>query len=149
MSPNTLEDTFHLGIKALFRDDAGQVLLMQVNPAELSGHNLAYWDLPGGRIQSGETPQEALRREVQEEMGVSSFEIGTHLGMFLSNIRIPIKEHGTVGLILSVYECQLGTDTSPELSSEHLSYKWVKPSEASEMLKMKFSLEFCKLVDAL
>jgi 8-oxo-dGTP diphosphatase len=47
----------------LFRDAAGRVLL--VKPSYKSG-----WDIPGGYVEPGESPKQAARREVLEELGI-------------------------------------------------------------------------------
>lgn len=48
----------------LFRDDAGRVLL--VKPTYKQG-----WDIPGGYVEPGESPKQAARRELHEELGIS------------------------------------------------------------------------------
>src|SRR6266545_4601620 len=47
----------------LFRDAAGRVLL--VKPSYKAG-----WDIPGGYVEPGESPKQAARREVLEELGI-------------------------------------------------------------------------------
>lgn len=49
---------------ALFLDEAGRVLL--VEPTYKPN-----WEIPGGMIEHGETPSEACRREVEEELGLT------------------------------------------------------------------------------
>ena len=53
---------FHVTIKGLFFDERGRILLVR----EPSG----VWDLPGGRLEHGETFHAALRRECREEMAL-------------------------------------------------------------------------------
>jgi 8-oxo-dGTP diphosphatase len=47
----------------LFRDEQGRVLL--VKPSYKPG-----WDIPGGYVEPGESPKQAARREVLEELGI-------------------------------------------------------------------------------
>lgn len=142
------EDLFHLGIKALVLDKAGKVLLLKVNPAELHGsnNNNDYWDLPGGRIHRDCDIDETLEREVQEELGVTGVSIVKPLGMYLSNIRIPLQDGSDVGLILSIYECTLPAKAKIELSFEHIAYDWFAPAEAANLLHVKYPKDFCELV---
>lgn len=47
----------------------GRVLICQ----RRAGQAMAFqWEFPGGKIEPGETPEEALRRELQEELGIDA-----------------------------------------------------------------------------
>lgn len=51
--------------KAIISNDKNEFLILKQKIGE---HEI--WDLPGGRIEFGETPQETLMREVKEEVGL-------------------------------------------------------------------------------
>ena len=139
------EDLFHLGIKALIQNQEGKILLLKVNLKQLSGQAEAYWDIPGGRIQKGDTVEQTLRREVEEETGIKSIQNPKQLAMVLSNIRIPIGSED-VGLVLAIFTCAIKPDASIELSEEHTHMEWFSPKEAAEFLKIKYPPEFTSLV---
>lgn len=144
----TVEDTFHLGVKALIRNEQGDILLLQVNSARLNDDKNEYWDLPGGRVQRGHTVLDTLRREVEEETGVKEIDGTRQIGMVLSNIRIPVGDE-SVGLILSIYECNIPKDIPITISDEHLGYKWFSPAHAAHLLGVKYPVEFCEQVERL
>lgn len=137
------EDIFHLGIKALIRNERGEILLLHVDPAEVGGKE--YWDIPGGRVQRGHGVEETLLREIEEETGVRDVEIGKHLGMVLSPIRLTV-ETGDVGLILSIYECAIPNSATIVPSDGMIEYAWLSPTEAAKRLANKYPPEFCAIV---
>lgn len=55
-------------VAGVLRDSDGRVLLAQ-RPA--GKHMAGYWEFPGGKIAPGENGEQALARELTEELGVS------------------------------------------------------------------------------
>jgi len=54
-------------VAGIFRDAHGRVLLAQ----RAAGKHLAgLWEFPGGKCEAGEPPEQALRRELHEEIGL-------------------------------------------------------------------------------
>ena len=45
----------------------GKILLAQRSPTD---RNAGLWEFPGGKIESGETPEACLKRELEEEFGI-------------------------------------------------------------------------------
>jgi len=126
----TKEDTFHLGVKALIRNPNKEILLLE----RITKFNKTYWDLPGGRLQKGEFLLETLKREILEEIGLN--DIG-HIQPFvtvLTDIRIQNTQEEDVGLIFSIFLCDIPYPFSPELSDEHVDFKWVTATECVKKL---------------
>ncbi|MGD9898186.1 MAG: (deoxy)nucleoside triphosphate pyrophosphohydrolase [Calditrichaceae bacterium] len=52
-------------VAALIFNESGQILITQ---RQKDSHLGGYWEFPGGRVEKDETSDEALRREIKEEV---------------------------------------------------------------------------------
>lgn len=79
------------------------------------------WEFPGGKVESGESDEGALRRELAERLGAD-----VEVGQLISFVRHPY-EHYTVDLHL--YECRLrapADDALPRFECRAVhAYEWV------------------------
>jgi len=78
-----------------------------------------YWEFPGGKIEEGEDPKEALHRELEEELCIDA-EIGEHMCNSTHDTR-------KLAVHLSVFEVTKFYGNM--VLSVHDSAKWVRPKE--------------------
>ena len=79
------------------------------------------WEFPGGRVEAGETDQQALKRELLHRLGV-----GIEVGKLISFVSHPY-EHYVVDLFL--YECTLMSAGEVLQSLAVNAFKWVASTE--------------------
>ena len=81
------------------------------------------WEFPGGKIESDESPEQALLRELEEEL-LCSAEIGKH-------VQTTEHEYDFGIVILTTYYCSL-TGEEPRLT-EHSEIRWVDAAELDQL----------------
>lgn len=80
----------------------GRILIAQ---RKNSGFHPLKWEFPGGKVEPGETPQTALRRELQEELGIHA-RIGEEI------LRYEYQYAGRARILLIFY-CVLDFEGEP------------------------------------
>ena len=110
-------------VAAVIFDEQGRIFATQRGYGEWKD----WWEFPGGKMESGETPQQALRREIREELD-AEIEVGELL-------RTIDYDYPQFHLTMHCFKCRL-KEQSPmtnEQSSytllEHEAAKWLAPNE--------------------
>ena len=82
-----------------------------------------YWEFPGGKIEDGETPEQALAREIQEEFSCT-ISVG-------EKVEDTTYEYEKVIVRLETYMAKL-EDGQP-VALEHADTKWVTRNEMTQL----------------
>lgn len=107
-----------LVVAAALVDSDGRVLIAQrPDGKQLAGQ----WEFPGGKVELGETPENALIRELQEELGITVKQACLAPFVFASHT------YESFHLLMPLYLIRRW-DGEPE-AREHKALKWVRPND--------------------
>ena len=99
-------------------DPDGRVLLAQ----RPEGKAMAgLWEFPGGKIEPGETPEHALIRELQEELGIDTW------ASCLSPLTFASHSYDDFHLLMPLFVCRKWSGIP--MPKEGQTLKWVRPKD--------------------
>lgn len=120
---------FRQSVVGLFVNDSGNILLGERSDAPGS------WQLPQGGVDAGETPEAALRREMQEELGCADFRIIKRAGEtcsyeFPANLESPVAKK-YLGQEQTWFLLRFEKNAGPDIDKSDLeftAFRWADPS---------------------
>ena len=99
---------------ALIRDTAGRYLITQ---RRRGSHLAGLWEFPGGKLEAGESPAIALRRELTEELGATF-----HVGKLVETVR---WEYPDRMVVLHFHDCRVESGAIEPREGQAMA--WVEP----------------------
>lgn len=108
-----------INVVAAIIEKENKILITKRNLKKSQG---GLWEFPGGKIEEGETKQEALKREIKEELDLD-IEV-------YEQVTEKVHHYPDKDINLISFKCKI---ISGELKLiEHEEYKWVLPGEMSQ-----------------
>ncbi|MEE2946413.1 MAG: 8-oxo-dGTP diphosphatase MutT [Pseudomonadota bacterium] len=102
-------------------DRDGRILLAQ----RPEGKSMAgLWEFPGGKIEEGETPEAALVRELEEELGIKTWD------SCLAPLTFASYSYESFHLLMPLFACRKWDGTP--IAQEGQTLKWVLPKDLKE-----------------
>lgn len=102
-------------VAAIIHDPEGQIFATQRGYGEWKD----YWEFPGGKIEPGESPEEALRREILEEL-----ETCIAIEKFVTTLEY---DYSNFHLTMYCYWCHI--ESGSLKLKEHEAAKWLNIDE--------------------
>lgn len=81
------------------------------------------WEFPGGKIDPGESPQECLRRELVEELGITVL-VG-------DSLQVATHHYETFSVTLYPFVCRM--DAGEIVLHEHVAVRWLSAAELATL----------------
>ena len=116
-------------VAAVIFDERGRIFATQRGYGEWKD----WWEFPGGKIEAGETPQQALKREIREEL-----EAEIEVGELMKTIDY---DYPQFHLTMHCFRCRLMGGVTLK---EHEAAKWLSPSELNSVNWLPADEDFIK-----
>ncbi len=104
---------------AVIWNNQGQILIDRRRPEGVLG---GLWEFPGGKIEPGETVEECIKREIQEELGIT-IEVGEHL-ITINHVYTHLE------VTLNVHHCRHLTGVPQPIECDEI--RWVTLDEIDQ-----------------
>lgn len=127
-----------VAVHAFIKREDGKFLVTKRSPINDFWPNI--YDLPGGSVEFGEDPKEALEREIFEE---TSLKVEIKNPIYIcSEIQRDVRHQ-----IWIIYECEFKGGEIKLNPEEHDEYRWVNFDETKDLPKIIFLEEFLKSLE--
>lgn len=110
---------FFIAVKGIIRRKDGKMLILKRSAGD--DHLPEVWETVGGGMDEEQSPQEALKREILEETGLT-VSVGEPFNVFTFR-----KQTGEFKVGIT-FLCD-SEDDAVVLSHEHSEYRWIEPKE--------------------
>jgi 8-oxo-dGTP diphosphatase len=107
-----------LVVAAALIDPDGRVLIAKRPPDKAMA---GLWEFPGGKVETGETPEQGLIRELAEELAITVKE------PCLAPFTFASHTYDRFHLLMPLFLCRRWEGTP--VPREHVSIKWVRPRD--------------------
>lgn len=118
---------------AIMLNEDGEILIARRKEGRVRS---GYWEFPGGKIHSNESPERAITREIKEEMSIEIIPeriVGSY-----------IHEYPDIKVELTALLCDC--KTAPINSTDHDAILWVKSSELKNQTLSEADLRLWELI---
>ncbi|WP_020620491.1 (deoxy)nucleoside triphosphate pyrophosphohydrolase [Paenibacillus daejeonensis] len=119
---------------AILSDAFGRVLIARRKPHKAQG---GYWEFPGGKLESGESVEACLRRELLEEMNLVIDQVE----------RFGIHEHDYGTVHIRLIACLAVISEGEIQLTDHDAYRWVAVEELNHYDLAPADLPFVRMLE--
>lgn len=126
--------TIHVVAAIIARD--GKIFATQRKGGKFDG----MWEFPGGKTEPGETPEQALHREIQEEL-----EVDIEIDRLITTVEY---DYPDFHLSMQCFLCTLASGTAPHLNV-HSHGVWIAPREACDLTFLPADSGLIEILQAL
>jgi 8-oxo-dGTP diphosphatase len=108
-------------VAALLEDADGYILIGRRPPTKPLPMR---WEFPGGKVEEGETPLEALARELKEELSIRVIPVKTW--------PVYLHHYEKVTVEMHAFTCRLAPGSPAPYAHEHMGLVWARPEQLEE-----------------